>query len=258
MGGKLPFEEKGLLVECRKNIWDARRDRGGGPTMCPVTTSIVYIFLRLSLFLPFKAHSEYCMTLRSRCRRPVDSPKPWSKFPTERETKVTFPEEIWMDNKYSCVKDFCVHVFLSLLHNKTNTASIFFSFIASVVAPADLHHCEFLKHLPPSILNHWIRRITDRKEERWRCISTQRMQQLPGKALNVQNDKRGMCKRMGWTGERCGKDVLPILKLFPIIPPVSVKSQHIIKLYLNIWKTTDGKGNGFSVKTENVSTYFFP
>lgn len=141
------------------------------------------------------------------------------KFPIERKTKVTFPEEIWRDNKYSCVKGFCVHVFLSLLHNKTNTASTFFSFIASVVAPADLHHCEFLKHLLPSILNHWRRRITDRKEERWRCIFTQRMQQLPGKALNVQNDKRSMCKKMGWTGERCGKDVLPYTETISHHPP---------------------------------------
>lgn len=84
------------------------------------------------------------------------------------------------------------------------------------------------------------------------------MQQLPEKALTVQNDKRGMCKRMGWTGERCGKDVLPYTETISHHPPISVRSQHIIKLYLNILRTTDGKGNGFSVKTENVSTYFFP
>lgn len=98
----------------------------------------------------------------------------------------------------------------------------------------------------PSILNNW-GRITDRKEERWRCISTQRMRLLPGKALNVKNDKCSV-KEWGGQGRGVGKMFCLILKLFPIIPPVRVKSQHIIKLYLNIWRTTDGKENGFSVR----------
>jgi len=60
------------------------------------------------------------------------------------------------------------------------------------------------------------------------------------KALNVQKDKCSMCKRMGWTRERCGKDVLPYTESFSHHPPIGVKSQHIIKLPENLknnrWK----------------------
>lgn len=69
-GCKRPFEEWGLLVKCRKT---SEEQAGNGvDSLC--ANSIVDIFRRLSPFLTFKPHSEYCVTLRLKYRKTWELP----------------------------------------------------------------------------------------------------------------------------------------------------------------------------------------